>query len=267
MNIQDMAASYEDNYAMAGEERSRNVNNNYVKGSLFLLFVLTFVLLVVRVIMNPGTFPVRSVRIEGEFRHLSPGILKEIVTDVVRGGFFDVNVETIQKVLMKNPWVDKVTVLRVWPDGLKVQVKERVPVARWKDKGLLSSEAAFFIPEDMYRPENLPVFSGPDNTYRLLLTRYILISEILGNKGLEVTELTLNDRRAWEFRLRNGITVFIGKGQIENRINRFADYAWPALKNNMSNITSVDMRYTNGFVVTWNANDEQNFETGKEEHG
>ena len=267
MNISGMTASYDEDHEMVVEEYKEHAENNYIKGGMFLFFILVFVILIIRFITSPGTFPIRSVRIEGEFRHLSPNVLKASVTDVVRGGFFDVNVETIQKALLKNPWVDKVVVLRVWPDGLKVQVGERIPVARWKDEGLLSSEAVFFTPDDKFMPENLPVFSGPENSYGLLLTRFEYLSEILTDKELEIRRLTLNDRRAWEFTLKNGIELFIGKGQFEKRINRFVNYVWPALKHDLSRISSIDMRYTNGFVISWNEIDEENLEMGKEQHG
>lgn len=265
MNSISMTASYNDDELERGVEPA--TEKNYVKGALFLLFILALVVLLVRVIINPGTFPIRTVRIEGEFRHLSPEILKAAVTDVVRGGFFDVNVETIQKTLMENPWVNGVAVRRVWPDGLKVQVTERVAVARWKDQGLISREAVFFSPAADSWPGHMPVFSGPDNTYRLLLARYGLINTVLRNTGLNITALDLNERGAFDFTLSNGITVIVGRNEIENRINRFKEYVWPALKEDSGNIISVDMRYTNGFVVSWKNVAEEIVEMRKENHG
>lgn len=265
MNSFSMTASYDVEKLDHGTESA--VETNYVKGALFLLFILALVALLVRVIINPGTFPIRTVRIEGEFRHLSPKTLKAAVTDVVRGGFFDVNVETIQKTLMDNPWVNGVTVRRAWPDGIKVQVTERVAVARWKDRGLLSREAVFFSPAPESWPGDLPMFSGPDNTYRLLLARYGLINSVLRNTGLNVTNLNLNERGAFDFSLSNGITVIVGRNEIENRINKFEEYAWPTLKKDTENIISIDMRYTNGFVVTWKNVAEEIVEMRQENHG
>ena len=265
MNSFSMIAPYDDEKPEHGAEPAGETS--YLKGALFLLFILALVALLIRVIINPGTFPIRTVRIEGEFRHLSPETLKVAATDVVRGGFFDVNVETIQKTLMENPWVKGVSVRRVWPDGLMVQVAERVAVARWKGRGLLSSEAVFFSPAPESWPGNLPVFSGPDNTYSLLLSRYVLINSVLRNTGLNVVTLNLNERGAFDFSLSNGITVIIGRNEIENRINRFAHYAWPALKDDSDNIIRVDMRYTNGFVIAWKNVAEEIVEMRKENHG
>ena len=265
MNTLSMTASYDDEKPERAAKPA--VESNYIKGGLFLLFILALVAVLVRVIINPGTFPVRTVRIEGEFRHLSPETLKAAVTDVVRGGFFDVNVETIQKTLMENPWVRGVTVRRVWPDGLRVQVVERIAVARWKNRGLLSRQAVFFSPVAESWPDDLPVFSGPDNTYSLLLTRYGFINSVLRNTALDVVALNLNERGAFDFRLSNGITVIIGRNEIEDRINRFADYAWPALKKDSGNIISIDMRYTNGFVVAWKNVAEEIVEMRQENHG
>lgn len=265
MNAFSMTASYDD--GKPGHEIGHVSGNNFVKGTLFLLFILVPVLLMVRLIMNPGTFPIRTVSITGEFRHLSPQVLKEGVTDVVRGGFFDVNVETIQKTLLGNPWVNKVSVQRVWPDGLKVQVTERVAAARWKDQGLLGRDSVFFAPAAETYPPDLPVFSGPDKTYKLLLDRYNSISELLKKTNLKVVALNLNARGAFDFELSNGIKIIVGRNRIEKRIEIFAQYVWPALKDNFWKISGIDMRYTNGFVVSWKKNTENIVETGKENHG
>ena len=265
MSTLSMTASYND--GKPDREQEHTPGNYYVKGTLFLLFILVLFLLVVRLIMNPGTFPIRSVRIEGEFRHLSPQVLKAGVTDVVRGGFFDVNVEIIQKTLMKNPWVKQVTVQRVWPDGLKVQVTERVAVARWKNKGLLSRDSVFFAPATATYPRDLPVFSGPDNSYELLMARYYFINGFLKNTQLKVVALNQSARGAFDLRLSNGITVTLGRNRIEERIERFARYALPALREKFATISGIDMRYTNGFVVSWKENSGINDETGKEKHG
>lgn len=265
MNAFSMTASYDD--GKPGHELNHVSGNHFVKGALFLLFILVPVLLMVRLIMNPGTFPIRTVSIAGEFRHLSPQVLKAGVTDVVRGGFFNVNVETIQKTLLENPWVNKVTVQRVWPDGLKVQVTERVAVARWKDQGLLSRDSVFFAPAAETYPSNLPVFSGPDKSYKIMLARYNLISELLKKMNLKVVALNLNERGAFDFMLSNGITVTVGRNRIDKRIEIFAQYVWPALQDNFWKISGIDMRYTNGFVVSWKENSENIVETGKENHG
>jgi len=265
VNAFSVTASYED--MKQDREPDKTVGNNFIKGGLFLFFILALVLLMVRVIMNPGTFPIRTVRIEGEFRHLSPQVLKAGVTNVVRGGFFDVNVEAIQKALMKNPWVNRVIVRRVWPDGLKVQVTERVAVARWKDQGLLSRESVFFSPAAASYPVDLSVFSGPDNSYKLLMARYNLISGFLRDTELKVIALNLSERGAFDFKLSNGVSVIVGRNRIENRIARFAQYTWPALRDDFGKISSVDMRYTNGFVVSWKKNAEKNVNPGQENHG
>ena len=261
MNAFSMTAAYDD--GNKDRELEPAAGSHYVKGALFLLCILVLVLLMVMVIMNPGTFPIRTVRIEGEFRHLSPQALKAGVTDVVRGGFFDVNVETIQKTLMKNPWVNTVMVQRVWPDGLKVQVTERVAVARWKDQGLLSREAVFFNPAADSYPADLPVFSGPDNSYKLLMARYNFISDILKDTRLKIAALNLSERGAFDFELSIGVIVIIGR----NRIERFTRHAWPALKDDFEKIAGIDMRYTNGFVVSWKNDVEEIVATGKENNG
>ena len=225
---------------------------NYVPGLLFLLLVLVFFTWGIKHLLDPHTLPIRHVSVKGDFYHLVPVSLEERASNVVRGGFFNVNVETIKEVLSEEPWVRDVTVKRVWPDSITVYIKEQVAVALWQDKGLLNDEAELFSPDVSTFPINLPRFHGPDGTYSLLLDTYRYIERIVPNK-LKIKDLILTDRRAWEVKFENGITVLLGRSELENRIKRFAQHVPSELSNRLQDIVSIDMRYTNGFSILWNS--------------
>ncbi len=229
---------------------------------IFVLFIWGGLLL-----MNPGTLPIKNVRVEGEFRQLSPETLQTTVSTVVRGGFFNVNVEAIQEKLFQNPWVHMVTVSRNWPDGLSVQVTEQTAIARWGRQGLINPNAEFFSPGKDTHPENLPILMGPENTYTLLLERYNQIRDVLLKSKLEVSSLTLNNRRSWKFELVNGPSIILGKRDFTNRVDRVAKHVTLKLKDKLEQIKLIDMRYTNGFAVKWKINNSVTDKLGLENYG
>jgi cell division protein FtsQ len=69
--------------------------------------------------------------------------------------------------------------------------------------------------------------------------------------GMRIAALRLDERGAWEMDLDSGVTVRLGRRQVDERIDRFIRTASPVIAHRMSEITYVDMRYSNGFAIGW----------------
>ncbi len=233
-----------------------SVDRSHDRGSRFfgMVFVLTFISLLVWsgiYLSHPDTLPIKQVRIEGDFTRLSPVDLQLLVTDKVRGGFFNLDVDAVRLALLNEPWVREVTVKRVWPDALRVIVIEQVPVVRWKESGLLNVAGEYFAPDPETIPTELPLLSGPVDSEVVLLNQFNAMQERFKLIGFKVASMTLNERRAWSFQLENGIKVILGRRDFEERLNRFLTLIPTTISGRIEQTESVDMRYTNGFSIRW----------------
>lgn len=224
-------------------------------GRLFgSLVVLVFISLLVwggMTLSDPDTLPIKQVRIEGDFTRLSPVDLQLLVTDKVRGGFFNLDVDAVRLALLDEPWVSEVTVKRIWPDALRVIVIEQVPVVRWGDSGLLNHAGEYFAPEITTIPVVLPLLSGPVGSEVNLLNRFNMMQERIQAIGFNIASITLNERRAWSFQLKNGIKVVLGRRDFEDRFNRVLTLIPTTISGRIEQTESIDMRYTNGFSILW----------------
>ncbi len=200
---------------------------------------------------KPDTLPIKQVRIEGDFTHLSPVDLQLLVTDKVRGGFFSLNVDAVRLALLAEPWVNQVSVQRVWPDALRVIVTEQIPAVRWGDKGLLNQQGEYFEPELVSIPLTLPLLSGPKGSEAMLLKRFYDMQQQLRMIGFNIVLLLLDERRAWSFELDSGIRVVLGRRDFEQRFERFLTLIPTTLSGRHQQTESIDMRYTNGFSIKW----------------
>lgn len=216
--------------------------------------------------MDPSTLPVRHVSVTGDFLHLSPESLQSRASTVVRGGFFNVNVDSIQQVLLEDPWVRSVSVKRIWPDRLAINIKEQTAVVQWGEDGLLNPDAEIFNPERSTFPEDLPKLVGPEATHGILLNKYFYIQHLLP-EGLSVVTLELSERRSWEIKLSNGALVRLGKNDVDIRLARFLKYFPVTGIGYTGEIDYIDMRYTNGFVIRWNPEYKSGRENGRGNHG
>ena len=70
---------------------------------------------------DPNAFPLRHVRIESELRNLTETDLQPVAAGVLGQNFFMADLDTLRATLTKNPWVEKITIRRWWPDVVKIE--------------------------------------------------------------------------------------------------------------------------------------------------
>ena len=68
---------------------------------------------------------------------------------------------------------------------------------------------------------------------------------------MRIAALRLDERGAWEMDLDSGVTVRLGRRDVEERLGRFIRTASQVLAHRLTEITYVDMRYSNGFAIGW----------------
>jgi len=162
-----------------------------------------------------------------------------------------VDLAGLQGSLEQLPWVDTVSVARVWPRGLQVRVVEQVAAARWGSNGLLNARGELFLSESRFIPPELPRLSGPKGSEGMVAQRYLAIQGRLVEGGVRIAALRLDARGAWEIDLDNGVRVRLGRRQVDERFERFVAAALRLVVQRSAEMSYVDMRYTNGFAVGW----------------
>jgi cell division protein FtsQ len=195
-------------------------------------------------------YPIRTVAVEGDFRFLTPTYVQSLVTKAMRGGFFQLNVQIIQDQLLAEPWIAAATVERVWPDVIRVAIKEQVPAAQWGENALLNAAADIFAPNPGSIPEGLPRLNGPVGSESEVLESYGRIAEQLDELGLKVSVVSLSGRGAWTVTLSDDAQLILGRHDVARRLARFRAAFAPLLKPEWARIEVVDLRFTNGFAVT-----------------
>jgi cell division protein FtsQ len=195
--------------------------------------------------------PVRVIAVEGPFQRVSAVQVEKAVTASIRGGFLSVDLERVRRAVEAIDWVDHASVQRHWPGGLRVVVEEQVAAARWGDSGLLNVRGELFMTDAKHVPPELPRLDGPAGTEPEVAARYLAIQGRLVEVGMRLSALRLDERGAWEIDLANGITVKLGRRQVDERLDRFLEAAVPLVTERATDIHYVDLRYTNGFAVGW----------------
>jgi cell division protein FtsQ len=210
------------------------------------------VLAAVAVVLWALDQPIETVSVTGRFQRVSPADIERVVKNELHGaGLLSVNLEGVRRAIHTLPWVDAVSVQRAWPRGLSVMVIEQTAVARWGSGGLVNARGELFAADERHIPPELPELSGPDGKEPEVAQRYLAAAGRLMQAGLRMTALRLDARGAWEFDLANGVTVRLGRRQVDERFEKFMDAALKIVTQRGEDIAYVDMRYTNGFAIGW----------------
>ena len=196
--------------------------------------------------------PIQTVAVAGSFQRVSPADVERAVKQSARGaGLVSVNLQAVRSAVQHLPWVDTVSVQRSWPRGLKVTIAEQVAAARWGETGLLNTRGELFASEARHIPLELPQLTGPDGSETAVALRYLSMHGRLTETGMRLTALRLDARGAWEFDLDNGVTVRLGRKQVDERFETFMATAVKIIAQRASDIAYVDMRYSSGFAIGW----------------
>jgi cell division protein FtsQ len=118
------------------------------------------------------------------------------------------DVEEARQRLKTNPWIADATLLKLYPDRLQIDIKEREPFALWQQNGRVSvvaDDGTVLEPYVDPRLNRLPLVVGAGAATRAkdflaLLERYPELRE-------EVRASVLIGERRWNLRLRNGLDI------------------------------------------------------------
>jgi cell division protein FtsQ len=219
---------------------------NAVANTLFVVAALLVLAAVVIQVAQLPAFSLREVRVGGELKRVTRDQIEDVVRRELRGNFFTINLAATRVAFERLPWVRNVNVRRQWPARLDVALEEHEPLARWANTALVNTHGEVF--QAAYDGD-LPVFVGPDGAAGEIAIQYRYFRRSLGMIGEAPVQVQVTPRRAWQVKLASGLTLALGRENIEARLARFVAVYERTLGQLGRRIDYVDLRYANGFAV------------------
>lgn len=172
------------------------------------------------------------------------------------GTFMSQDIAVLQKSVETIPWVAHASIRKQWPDVIKVFITEHHPRAIWNGNALLNDKGLVFD-GDIHRIDTpLVRLSGPVASSEMVLSTYRDVVADFTPLGLTIHALSLNDRRAWQLTLSNGVRLELGKDALKERIKRFV-FLYRQLGEKASQVAYVDLRYDTGAAIGWRSENEK----------
>ncbi len=218
---------------------------------IILLILVTYSFREKLIAIGADVFPIKYVRIGGQFKHLDKAKIELILRPVVNSGFFTADLQVMQLVVSSLPWVESAEVKRVWPDTIEIRVYEQKPVARWGQLALLNKNGEVFTPVNVSSLEKLPVINGSSSQAYKLFEIMNKIKQELNENDLALAEFKVTERQSWHVILANGINLQLGRQQPIQKFRQFLKLSAVLGEDKLDLIKAVDMRYPNGVSIQW----------------
>jgi cell division protein FtsQ len=140
-----------------------------------------------------------------------------------------------------------VSIKRLWPESLGLNITEYTVIARWNENELLSQTGGVFQPIDLTNLKSLPRLFGPEDSESRVMEQYHAFNQILFSSDLKLTSLKLTARGSWDLMVNDSIKIKVGRSELVERLQRFKDFY--ERQKMADELVDVDLRYGNGIAI------------------
>jgi cell division protein FtsQ len=227
-----------------------------------LVIFLEVVLLSVPFIKRHIQAQISRVEQRGDHQFLAKATFEQIARQFIGKGFLTLDLDQVKAAFEASPWISQANIRRLWPDTLKVEIKEKVPVAYWNNKGFLDLSGEPFYPKGNRPDLNLPKLSGDDAQSVQIYAQYQAYQQYFKPKGVDIVSTAQSEQGEWALSTIEGIQIYLGERPDADQLKRIALLLESLTDSERHQMGYIDARYTNGVAVKWQENKDSKRQTG-----
>jgi cell division protein FtsQ len=194
-------------------------------------------------------FPLKVIQVEAPYQHVSKQVIQSRLQPYITQSFLFIDKKAMEHALQTLPWVKFVRVSKKWPDTVVVDIKERIPIARFNESGLIDDTGSVYYPKKLTQFK-LPQLIGIDGSAKDLLQDFKKMSKMLGNVSLTL-DMLKKETTYTTLSMKDGFDVILSNNNSIQQLERFIRI-YPELANHKSrSLQRVDLRYKHGLAAQW----------------
>lgn len=169
------------------------------------------------------------------------------------GSFFTTDLPVLQDAVLQMPWVEDVSIQRDWNRGIVISALPRQPVAKFGSERLIDANGQAYIPADshsLYQPD-FANLQGDSSQSALIMQMTQQVNTWFAPIDIKVQDVFLSPRMTWLFRFDNGLRIIVDNENTYQKLYGVSQLLDNQLANRRDQIQSLDLRYKNGFAITW----------------
>lgn len=209
---------------------------------------------------------IRQLELHAPLQRASAAQVQAVVGEHTGPGFFALPLAELRQALQALPWVRSAQVRKRWPDTVIVHLHEHQPYAVWNNSAVVTRSGELVQVPSLAGLERLPRLSGPAE--RIIEVVNFHARSVAGSGGtpLDIAAVQLSARGSWVLESRGGTRILLGRNLADERLARFAQTVPALLAGHPDQrLQRADLRYPNGYALTWQADEPPAPATGTTE--
>ena len=238
------------NFAVSNKKKSISENKFYRTKFIILIGLLIFLYLIntqinfmnstkfefINKLLIENGFTIKNVDIKGTY-HLDQKNILKIINSYNKKNIFNVSLKNIYNEIKQNTWVEEVSIKKIYPNTLEIDLIEKEPIAIWQNKSvyhLITKNGEIISEANLNNfKKHLPIIIGRNahkNVYSILQ-----ILNIDKNLTKNIWSLTFVNERRWDIHFNQGLTIRLPSTSVKE--------AWEKiiLLSKKFNILSLDL--------------------------
>tara|TARA_B100001057_G_C22806050_1_gene933475 strand:+ start:731 stop:1375 length:645 start_codon:yes stop_codon:yes gene_type:complete len=210
--------------------------------SLFLLFLL--ILLLITYKSEYFSYPIDEIVISSKNKKYNERSINTYIETLYDKNLLTIDIDDVQATIISDKWIRDAEITKSFPSTLSIQIIQHIPIATY-NSNIITSTGALIKSSDPY--ENLPNIIDYSND--LQSANHILS---LSHKNLEKINLIIQKIVIYHSLIKiytSDVLLITDKEKFEINLMRLSASFEKINDIYDKKITSIDMRYSNGFAI------------------
>ena len=153
-------------------------------------------------------FIIKNIEVTG-IKHLNEKDVIKIIKSFNNTNIFNINIQKLHEEISKNTWVEETSIQMIYPDTIKIFLKEKEPIAIWQNKygnNLITKNGEIILENKLNNfKNNLPIIIGKKAHKNI--SPILKILNVNENFTRNIWSLTFVNERRWDVHFNQGLTI------------------------------------------------------------
>jgi cell division septal protein FtsQ len=211
----------------------------------YILYIIVVGILLITYKSGIISFPIQEISIITSDKKYNTSKLNKYLDSLYGMNLLLINIDTVQKNIISDDWISDAEVIKSFPSKITIRIVQHEPMALYNNQVI--SKAGVLINSSTISSEKLPIII--DNDKELISAYDIYSLSLINLKKIDLVIKKIEIHHSL-IKIYTTSTVLISdRTNFEKNILRLVSLFEDLNNAYGKNITSIDMRYSNGFAI------------------